>query len=100
MQVYVPFKDGFKEAMLCGVKTATSRTRKYGNQDDTFTAFGVEFKITDVSVFTLDSIATHLWKQEGCGSKEQFKRIWTQLHPVAGFQPDQRVWVHRFRRTE
>ena len=50
MNVIIPFRPEFKDKMLKGLKTATSRTKKYGNAGDTFNAFGATFRIIHVSV--------------------------------------------------
>lgn len=46
-EIKIPFQDWFKGAMLAGVKTMTSRTKFYTqNEGDYFKAFGCTFVIT------------------------------------------------------
>ena len=100
MKVRIPFKFRFSEQMLTGVKTATSRTKRYGNAGDTFDAFGREFELTDVYQDTLEVVAHDLWREEGCFASSHFEDVWRSIHPLKGFVPDQVVWVHKFKEKE
>lgn len=97
MKVKIPFQPRFKEPMLNGTKTWTSRTRRYGKAGDTFEAFDHEFRIDKVERRTLEDVADH-WRKEGCDYREDFVNLWWQLHPQKGFVPTQRVHTHIFRR--
>lgn len=99
MNVKIPFKERFREAMLDGTKTWTSRTKRYGKKDDVFPAFGCDFLIEkDPFEMMLEEIASFHYKEEGCSSRDEFIAVWRKIHPRKGFVPDQIVWVHQFRR--
>jgi len=98
MKVKIPFMEQFREPMLAGIKTCTSRTKKYGEEGDTFEVFGAMFEIQSVCRFPLRAVASELYKYEGFNQPEEFIDIWTSLHPRKGYDPEQRVNVHFFRR--
>lgn len=95
-KVEIPFLYRFKEPMLTGRKTCTSRTRKMGDPGDVFAAFGTLFQINRVWATGLAVVKTGLWKKEGVGSPEEFENVWNQIHPRKGFDPGQVVYVHNF----
>jgi hypothetical protein len=95
MEVKIPFLSMFKEPMISGVKTWTSRTRAFGNPGDTFKAFGRTFVIKKVSKKTLREVAEH-FREEGLSSKEELEAVWREIHPIKGFNPSQVVFVHQF----
>jgi hypothetical protein len=101
LKVKIPFLPRFKEPMLKGTKTWTSRTKRYGEPGDTFDAFDNEFEILKVERRTLEDILEH-WKEEGCSSKEDAVEVWRRLHPRRGFDRSfylsERLYVHIFRR--
>lgn len=99
MQVMIPFIAQFKQSMLNGTKLATSRTRQYGKPGDTFTFFGAEFKIISVWKIDLSFIANNFYQVEGCYNPEHFKKIWQTIHPIKGYQPNQLVYFHLFKRA-
>lgn len=99
MKVKIPFLDRFKEPMLSGAKTCTSRTKKKGEPGDTFDAFGATFLINYVDRVRLDYVARLCWKQEGATSMENFVEIWKHIHPRKGYDPDQWVYLHGFEVT-
>jgi len=99
MKVRIPFWKRFKEPMLSGEKTWTSRTKRYGKVDDTFDAFGETFKILKVECQPLIYVACH-WKEEGCESFEDFVDLWRQIHPRKGYVPSWLVWLHVFKKVE
>ena len=97
MKVKIPFKPRFKEPMLDGTKTWTSRTRRYGHKGDTFDAFGATFEIVEEpEKCTLRDIMYNHWKEEGCKSTTDFFEVWEEIHPRKGFVPSQLVWAHIF----
>lgn len=100
MKVWIPFQDCWKDKMLTGRKTVTSRTKRYGDIGDTFQCFGAVFRFVDVSKQSLIHVETHLFDLEGCDSPEQFRRVWEQLHPRRGYIDRDRVYVHRFEKVK
>ncbi len=100
MKVKIPFQEEFRDRMLDGKKTCTSRTKRYGEVGDTFEAFGAELRIAITHKHPLYNVADILYEQEGFDTPEEFKACWIKLHPRRGFDPEQKVWVHFFRRTD
>jgi len=93
----IPFKEKFRDAVLTGKKTMTSRNKKYGDVGDTFDAFGRVFILEDVYKCTLSFVKSHFWYQEGCDSPEEFVQIWEEIHPRKGYQPNQQIWLHKWK---
>ena len=100
MKVNIPFMEQFREPMLDGTKTCTSRTKKYGKEGDTFEAFGVMFEIQRVYRLPLRIVASRLYTDEGFNQPKDFINIWRRLHSRKGYDPEQRVNVHFFKRSE
>lgn len=96
--ITIPFKSFFKEPLLSGVKVCTARTKAMGIPGNIFEAFGAQFELKSVSEEKLTIIAD-LWLQEGCRSREHFIEVWNDIHPRAGYQPDQVVFLHRFKKV-
>jgi len=99
VKVQIPFRPEFREVMLNGIKTMTSRTKPFGKEGDTFPAFGAEFRLKYVFRELLRYSAVN-WEMEGAKSKEDFIRIWNEIHPRKGFDPFQSVWVNIFEKIE
>jgi len=98
-EIKIPFQDAFREKMLSGVKTMTSRTKHYTQDEgDYFNIFGATFVITRLYRMHLCDIAEECWYQEGCESPDHFRVIWNRLHPRKGWQPNQLVCCHEFRK--
>ncbi len=95
MRVKIPFYERFRDPLLNGTKTWTSRTRRYGKPDDVFLAFGASFKILSITKKPLSEVADH-WREEGCTSIEDFIVLWKKIHYRVGFLPKQMVYVHTF----
>jgi len=64
-----------------------------------FEVFGTTFRITYVSQIFLWLVAKQWYQDEGCKSPEEFEQVWKALHPRRGFDPNQKVWLHRFVRV-
>ena len=78
----------------------TSRTRKYGEAYDEFEVFGARFTITDVKKMQLKDVRDKYWREEGFDEPIGFVHMWGEIHPKKGFDPEQWVWVHTFKRVE
>lgn len=100
MKVKIPFKLYFKNVMLNGQKTVTSRTKWYGKIGDTFDVFGATFEIIETYPSLLNDVACLHFREEGCRSTVEFIKIWESIHPRKGFVPSQVVKVHEFERKE
>ena len=98
-EIVIRFKPYFREPMLSGVKTCTSRTKTMGKPGDWFTAFGAQFELLSVEEVRLHEVAS-MWKEEGCTSADHFKEVWREIHPVVGYDDYQLVKLHRFRRAQ
>lgn len=96
-KVTIPFLERFKEPMLNGTKTMTSRSKKYGNVGDTFDAFEATFEITEVGRLKLGDIAS-FWKEEGMGSIDDFWKTWAQIHPLKNSMEDI-FYFHKFKKV-
>jgi hypothetical protein len=95
-EVEIPFSKRWKKSMLENVKVVTSRTKKMGEYRDTFPAFGATFQIMSVGQVPYGTIATKLYRNEGCDSEQEFrkavKQIWWGKEP----KDDRLLWVHWF----
>ena len=94
---HIPFLSQWNLQMVDGRKTATSRTKRYGDPGDTFSVYGHYFVLTLVRRHSLGCIAQARYKQEGCESPEAFREVWRSIHPHVGFRKGQIVWYHEFR---
>lgn len=97
--VSIPFKAYWKQHLLSGSKTCTTRTARYGKVGDTFRAFGAEFVITDLKYTTLQDVRDNYYTKEGCSTPFVFETAWCSIHPAARFKPELKVWLHFFERT-
>lgn len=93
----IPFMPEFKDRMLAGQKTATTRNKRYGHGGDLFSAFGHTFRLTKVDKVYLQDVASTFYKQEGFETQQEFVDVWVKLHPRKGWQFDQEVWLHQFK---
>jgi hypothetical protein len=98
-QVSIPFLSQFRDPMILGYKTATSRTRRYGKVGDTFHIFGHEFTIYKITKMKLSDIAQAYYRQEGFSRPGEFMDIWMKLHPRKAWNPNQEVYLHRFEKV-
>ena len=96
-RIEIPFHLKFKEAMLSGRKTVTSRTKKCGDIDDWFEVFGAKFQIILVFEATLQQVCILGWYAEGLNSPREFADVWNEMHPVKGYVPSQIMYVHYFK---
>ena len=96
-QINIPFKKEFKDVILSGQKNMTSRNKRYGEIGDTFEAFGKIFILTSIYRRTLGDVKSNFWYSEGCSSPEDFERIWKEINPRKGFQPNQTIWLHKWK---
>jgi hypothetical protein len=97
-QVFIPFKKDFKELMLSGRKTTTTRPRRYGRPGDLFPAFGETFVLTEIHEVHLNFVAVSCYMEEGFNSPTEFSEYWNKLHYRVSFEenPERMVYLHRF----
>lgn len=98
-EVKIPFLPEFQERMLKGDKTATTRSKKYGEAGDTFKKFGATFRIIIVLKLPLSAIAYAFYKNEGFKTRQGFIDIWKRLHPRRGYNPEDKKYIHFFLKT-
>jgi len=100
VKIRIPFNNWSRERLKKGIKTATSRNKKYGEVGDTFVVDGVTYELEVVTKVSLQSVLDVCYDIEGAKSKEEFIEIWKEIHPRKGWDPDQKVWFHRFKKLE
>ena len=93
----VNFRERFKEPMLAGVKTCTSRSYPVASVGDKFFRWGRWFTVTAVEQWKLGQVKELKWREEGCNSPEEFQQIWSEIHYIKGFVPSQLVYLHTFK---
>ena len=99
MKIRIPFNNWSRERLKKGIKSATSRNKKYGEVGDTFVVDGVSYELTVVTKVSLQSVLDIAWDIEGAKSKDEFVKVWKSIHPYKGWVPDQKVWFHRFKKV-
>jgi len=97
--ITIPFMEDFRDRMLNGQKTATTRTKKYGNGGDLFSAFEHSFQLTKVDKVYLGDVCSVFYKQEGFNSQGEFIECWNKLHSRKHYQYDTPVYLHQFKRV-
>lgn len=96
MEIKIPFNKWSKDRLKAGMKSATSRTKRYGAIGDTFIVDGKKYVIDFVENTKLGEVADVMYDIEGANSKEEFIEIWKSIHPKKGYDPDQLIWFHGF----
>lgn len=96
-RVFPTFMKIHEEAMRDGRKTWTTRNKYFGQVGDWFKYFGKTFEIVERKSMLLGDVIDNHWQDEGFASKENMIRIWCLLHPVVGYKPERKVFVHIFR---
>jgi hypothetical protein len=95
-KVYIPFRDDMVRAIENGMKCCTSRNKRYGDPGDHFMLRGKTYHLTSIQHYTLDHVAHGLFREEGTNSSAEFIALWEEIHPLKGFDPNQKVWTHFF----
>ena len=98
MEIKIPFMDEFRQPMILGKKTVTSRNKKYGEPKDTFKNWGIEFRLEWIDYLPLAIVASNYYREEGFNHPDDFVECWGKLHPRKGFIPDHKVYMHKFKR--
>lgn len=92
----LPFRDDMAEAIRAGRKKATTRTKKYGSVGDVLDTKAGPVRLTRVIGLQLREVARHFYLEEGFASSADFRVAWAEIHPRAGFRPEERVYLHIF----
>jgi hypothetical protein len=90
------FDEEWREPMMRGRKTCEARLYRYNRR--TFWAFGDEYIVAKSERLKLGDIAEKWFKEHGCYSSRDFREVWKQAHG-APFDPEQRVWLHHFKKA-
>ena len=98
MQVEIKFRPFFKDAMVSGQKVMTCRSKKMGQPGDTFTIFDHTFAIRHVFRVRLRYVVSDSFQQQGGKSYQELIEIWKGIHPAKGYDPEEIVWAHCFRK--
>lgn len=96
-KIHIPFNKWSRDRLKTGRKTATTRTKRYGNVGDTFEVDGKTYVITDVRRTKLGTVAYGHFSEEGCSRPSEFIEVWRKIHPIKGFDPHEDVWIHFFK---
>lgn len=96
------FLEKFKEPIVKGTKTQTSRRSKkniergdviYAN----FAHMSIGIRVCDVYKKRLGDFDEDDALREGCSSLLDFQEVWRRIHYRDGWNPNQNVWVIRFK---
>lgn len=94
--IEIPFREDMRQAIADGAKSCTSRNKRYGEIGDTFEVDGRAYRLTSVRRYSLGAVAARLFALEGTYSAKDFERLWVEIHPRKGWDPEQLVWTHFF----
>lgn len=94
MKIKIPFNLWSQDKLLFGLKTATSRHKKYGDVGDTFEMADRTYYINLIVKLPIWFIRNELYLTEGCDTPEEFEKIWTEIYHV--FKLTEEVWYHHF----
>ena len=92
----IEFANGEVDKIVAGVKTATSRTHRYGRVGDLLRIAGGYVRLTSVTDEALSDAADAHFAAEGFATREALVKEWVRLHPRSGFVAYQRVYHHVF----
>lgn len=95
--INIPFNLWSRQKLEDGVKSATTRRKRYGLPGDQFIVNDRAYELTAVKRVTLETVKNECWKVEGCNNADHFKKIWVEIHRRMGFIPHMRVWIHFFK---
>jgi len=99
-EIKIPFNVWSKSRLSVGCKTATSRTKRYGKVGDVFIVDGIRYELILVVKLPLWFIADNFYKSEGAFSSQEFINVWISIHPRKGFDKNEYVWYHLFRKID
>lgn len=99
-RIYIAFRPDMKELVVNGNKIATSRTKAYGNIGDWFEFSNKKFVLVSISKVALKYVADFKYMDEGFVSPEEFIKVWKEIHPYVGYEPNQQVWFHIFKEAK
>lgn len=100
-KIDLPMNKWSRARLTAGEKTATTRTEQYGSPGDWFEVEDIMgykriYELTDVREVPLYVVADKHYDREGCASPKEFERIWSDIYPGRGWDPDWEVYLHLF----
>ena len=87
------------DAALEGRKTEQRRDGVYGYPGETFELAGQSFEMTGLTHDRLGDMGEADAKAEGYESLDAYRDLILRMHRGMEWDPEHRVWVHRFRRV-
>lgn len=88
------------DAVLSGRKTEQRRNGVYGYPDECFELEGRTFRITSLTHDRLGDMGEAGATAEGFESLEDYRALILRMHRGMEWEPEHRVWVHRFSEVE
>jgi hypothetical protein len=88
------------DAVLAGSKTEQRRDGVYGYPGETFELEGRAFRITSLTHDRLGDMGEEGAKAEGFEDLESYRALILRMHRGMEWDPEHRVWVHRFAEVE
>lgn len=85
------------ESALQGVKTEQRRDGVYGYPGESFELKGRRFEIVSLTHERLGDMTDADAAAEGFGDLASYQALILRMHPGMTWDPEHRVWVHRFR---
>ncbi len=85
------------DATVAGQKTEQRRDGVYGYPGETFDLEGRTFEITSLTHDRLGDMTDADARAEGFGDLESYRSLIVRMHRGMEWDPEHRVWVHRFR---
>lgn len=100
--INIPYNNWSIGKFRYRVKTATTRSKRYGEIGDIHSVVGLSLWLETIyqARVTLGFVARYFWRHEGAISEEDFIKVWVEIHPKKGFDPNQKVWLHLFREID
>jgi hypothetical protein len=110
-KIEIPFNDWSKDKLRRGIKTATTRSKKYGEPGDTFEVrFNLEqherfsrvrtYELVSITRKSLANVAERHFKEEGAESPQEFIEVWNDTHPRRKFRSQDIKYFHRFKEVQ
>lgn len=96
--IVMPFYERFRKPLANGVKTWSTRSRKYVDVGELFSGFDMVFQCDAVLQLTFKTVLQH-WREEGFNSKQDFIETWAKIHPRVSADLYRVYYVHIFHRV-
>lgn len=97
-EIELRFDPRFEQSLRSGMKTCTIRRSRHGARDDTFVAFGIQFRIDSVSPLEAEAAVREYYPLLSLRSPQRVREVLLELYGDAAPRPGQIVFVHTFHR--